>query len=173
MTRFQTRRFARAFTLIELIAVLVVLAILSGVALPKYFDYRERAEISAAQGARGALATAVVNARLADAVFNGGEGSYPANLTEVLETQDSSHLLNPYHDNRMPVYNIDRGGEAKVHPQNKTIESAISSRWGSIWYNPDNGQVRFRVPQQSSTQATIDLYNLVNEASITRLNQTN
>ena len=29
----------RGFTLIELIAVIVVLAILVGVALPKYFDY--------------------------------------------------------------------------------------------------------------------------------------
>jgi prepilin-type N-terminal cleavage/methylation domain-containing protein len=32
-----------AFTLIELIAVIVVLAILAAVAVPKYFDYRDRA----------------------------------------------------------------------------------------------------------------------------------
>ena len=36
-----TRRtpVARAFTLIELIAVIIVLAILSGIAIPKYIDY--------------------------------------------------------------------------------------------------------------------------------------
>ena len=37
---------ARAFTLIELIAVIVVLAILAGVAIPKYFDYAQNAKIS-------------------------------------------------------------------------------------------------------------------------------
>lgn len=163
------QRLPRAFTLIELIAVLVVLAILSGVALPKYFDYREQAQISAARGARAAL----VSARLASATENHDEGEYPPDRTDVLETQDSSHLLNPYHNPSMPVYNIDRGGEGKMHPINKIIESALGSRWGSIWYNPDNGQVRFRVPEQASTSQTIDLYNLVNETMITRLNQTN
>ena len=162
-----------AFTLIELIAVLVVLAILSGVALPKYFDYRERAQVSAAKGARSALAIAVANARLHDAATQGGDGAYPVDLSSVLETQDSNHLLNPYHQPSLPIYNIDRGGEAKKHPINKTIELALASGWGSIWYNPDNGQVRFRVPEQETTARTIELYNLVNESNITRLRQTN
>jgi prepilin-type N-terminal cleavage/methylation domain-containing protein len=34
---------SRAFTLVELIAVIVVLAILAAVAVPRYFDYRDRA----------------------------------------------------------------------------------------------------------------------------------
>lgn len=37
---------------------MVVLAILSGIALPRYFDYRERAMESADEGALGAIATA-------------------------------------------------------------------------------------------------------------------
>jgi prepilin-type N-terminal cleavage/methylation domain-containing protein len=35
-------RVTRAFTLVELIAVIVVLAILAGVAVPRYFDYSTR-----------------------------------------------------------------------------------------------------------------------------------
>lgn len=51
----------RAFTLIELIAVLVVLAVLSGVALPKYFDYSSRAKSSALQGGLGGVRSAMAN----------------------------------------------------------------------------------------------------------------
>jgi prepilin-type N-terminal cleavage/methylation domain-containing protein len=37
---------SRAFTLVELIAVIVVLAILAAVAVPRYFDYRQRAFVN-------------------------------------------------------------------------------------------------------------------------------
>jgi prepilin-type N-terminal cleavage/methylation domain-containing protein len=43
-----TRR--RGFTLVELIAVIVVLAILAAVAVPRYFDYRDRAQAAAVAG---------------------------------------------------------------------------------------------------------------------------
>lgn len=148
--------FARAFTLIELIAVLVVLAILSGVALPKYFDDRERTQVSAAKGARSALATAVVNARLADAAISGFQQP-----PESLPRHPHAHLQ----------HRSGRRGEGPSAEQNHRLRHL--QRWGSIWYNPDNGQVRFRVPQQPSNQATIDLYNLVNDTNITRLNQAN
>lgn len=38
-----TSTTSRAFTLVELIAVIVVLAVLAAVAVPRYFDYSERA----------------------------------------------------------------------------------------------------------------------------------
>jgi prepilin-type N-terminal cleavage/methylation domain-containing protein len=41
------RRSSRGFTLVELIAVIVVLAVLAAVAVPRYFDYRQRAQVSA------------------------------------------------------------------------------------------------------------------------------
>ncbi|MCB9848953.1 MAG: type II secretion system protein [Phycisphaeraceae bacterium] len=171
-TRTPTIRRRRAFTLIELVAVMVVLAILGAVALPKYFDISDNARSSAARGACGNLKTAIENWRMNDAVVNGGSGSYPPTLDEVLETQDGNKLLNPYWDPRIPVYNIDHGGAAKMFMINKTIEVAVQNNWGSIWYNPDNGRVAFRVAEQATDQETLDLFNYVNECSVSSLSQT-
>ena len=65
----------RAFTLIELIAVVVVLAILAGVALPKYFDYAAQAKTSACQGALGGVRSAIANFYANSAVA--GTVAYP------------------------------------------------------------------------------------------------
>ena len=66
---------ARAFTLIELIAVIVVLAILSGVAIPKYFDYAANAKVSATKGVLGGTRSAIANFYANNAVA--GAAAYP------------------------------------------------------------------------------------------------
>lgn len=66
----------RAFTLIELIAVIVVLAILAGVALPKYFDYAAQAKVSSVKGTLGAVRSAVANF-YSNASVN-GSAAYPS-----------------------------------------------------------------------------------------------
>jgi general secretion pathway protein G len=55
------RSSRNAFTLIELIVIIVVLAILSGVAIPKYIDYTAKAKESAARATLGATRTAIAN----------------------------------------------------------------------------------------------------------------
>lgn len=54
-------RVTGAFTLIELIVVIVVLAILSGIAVPKYIDYTAKARESAVRGALGGVRSAITN----------------------------------------------------------------------------------------------------------------
>jgi Tfp pilus assembly protein PilE len=51
----------RAFTLVELIVIIVVLAILSGVAIPKYIDYTANAKASSAKATLGAVRSAIAN----------------------------------------------------------------------------------------------------------------
>lgn len=72
-----TRRTARGFTLVELIAVIVVLAILSAVAIPKYFDYASSAKASAAKATLGAVRSAIANFYANSIVSTGGTGSFP------------------------------------------------------------------------------------------------
>lgn len=47
------------FTLVELIVVIIILAILGAVALPKFIDVTEKAQISAVKGAGGGLGAGV------------------------------------------------------------------------------------------------------------------
>lgn len=54
-------RVAKAFTLVELIVVIVVLAILSGVAIPRYIDYSTRAKESAARATLGGARSGIAN----------------------------------------------------------------------------------------------------------------
>ena len=69
------RNAARAFTLIELIAVIVVLAILAGVALPRYFDYAAQAKVSSCKGTLGGVREAIANYYANSAVS--GSAAYP------------------------------------------------------------------------------------------------
>ncbi len=75
------RPFLRAFTLIELVVVIVVLAILSGVAIPKYLDYSAKAKESAVKATLGAVRASIAN-WYANQVVSTGTGAYPT-LTQL------------------------------------------------------------------------------------------
>jgi prepilin-type N-terminal cleavage/methylation domain-containing protein len=58
-------RHRRGFTLAEIVAVMVVLAVLVGVALPRYYDYAMQADLAVTKGIIGAVETGLGSARLA------------------------------------------------------------------------------------------------------------
>ena len=91
-----TRTRNRAFTLIELIAVMVVLAVLAGIAIPKYFDYADRAKSASLQGSLGGIRTGVANF-YADSSFN-GSAAYPtlSELTTLGTVMQEALPNNPY-----------------------------------------------------------------------------
>ena len=89
---------ARAFTLIELIAVIVVLAILSGVAIPKYFDYANNAKASSTKGTLGGTRSAIANFYANSAVS--GTPAYPTlvQLQTVGTVLQEPMPANPYNN---------------------------------------------------------------------------
>lgn len=86
----------RGFTLIELIAVMIVLAILAGVAVPRYIDYTDRARTAALQGILGNVRSACSNF-YANASLS-GTAAYPTlvQLTTTGTVMQDAFPANPY-----------------------------------------------------------------------------
>lgn len=61
----------RAFTLIELVAVIIVLAILSAVVVPKYVDHSQRARVAVVANEFRTIRQALIN-------YNRDNGAWPA-----------------------------------------------------------------------------------------------
>lgn len=91
-------RSHRGFTLVELIAVVVVLAILSAVAIPKYFDYGNKAKTASLQGSLGNIRAGIANF-YADAAI-AGTAAYPTStqLTTVGTVMQQALPSNPYNN---------------------------------------------------------------------------
>lgn len=71
-------KFQPGFTLIELIVVIVILAILTAVALPRFINVQAQARIAKMNGAVGAIKSAAVMSH-ALLIANGYETNYNAN----------------------------------------------------------------------------------------------
>lgn len=78
----------RAFTLVELIVVIVVLAILSGAAIVRYYDYTDKARESADAGALGGINEALNQKYLANRMADAPQSAWvtlPAHVALALE----------------------------------------------------------------------------------------
>lgn len=73
----------RGFTLIELVVVIVVLAILSGAAIVRYYDYGERAKASADAGALGGINEALNQRYLANRMNDAAASQWITQAAQV------------------------------------------------------------------------------------------
>lgn len=122
----------RAFTLVELIVVIVVLAILSGVAIPKYFDYAAKAKESACKATIGAVRSALAN-WFANQQLTTGTGAYPTLVQmQTLGTVMQEPIpANPFKDSNTIV----QATWAATPPVSGTAGWAYDPTQGKFWAN--------------------------------------
>jgi len=132
----QSTMVRRAFTLIELIAVIVVLAILAGVALPKYFDYSAQAKVSATKGTLGGIRAGIANF-YANAAISGA-ARYPtlAEFNALGTVMQEPLPENPY-NNASSVRDA-AGTWVQANPPVSGAQGwAYDATNGKIWANSD------------------------------------
>src|SRR5262245_17147807 len=122
------------FTLIELIAVIVVLAILAGVALPKYFDYSAQARASSCKGTLGGVRSGVANFYANSAIS--GTAVYPtfAQVTAIGTVMQEPFPVNPY-NNSTAVRNADTTWVSGNPPVSGAQGWAYDQTNGKFWAN--------------------------------------
>ncbi len=131
------------FTLIELIAVVVILAILAGVALPTYFDHQAKARESAVRGTLGGVRAGVASFYANQAIS--GTAIYPnfAEFTGVGTVMQEVLPDNPYTTTVPKNNNVREAGTTWV--ENPPVDLTLGEAWaydnavGKFWANTNSG----------------------------------
>jgi prepilin-type N-terminal cleavage/methylation domain-containing protein len=121
----------RGFTLVELIVIIVVLAILSGVAIPKYIDYTANAKSSTAKATLGAVRSAIANFYTSSAIT--GTPAYPTllQLQTIGTVMQEALPNNPYNSSNT----IAAGSWAATPPTSGLNGYNYDNTVGRFWLN--------------------------------------
>ena len=129
-------RNERGFTLIELILVIVVLAIMAAVAIPKFIDIRGDAKKSAVQGSLGGVRSALANYRASQIV----KGLTPETATLASLTDGTTVLDGPVPDNPYSTTVTKNDVEdAQAASGTKGTAGCGNSSTKAWCYRPDSG----------------------------------
>ena len=117
------------FTLIELMAVVLILAILAGVALPRFFNYQTQAREAATKGTLGGVRAGVANF-YADQAITTGTAAYPT----LLQLTDGSVM-----QERIPENPYNSSIDVTLVTSANAVSRAIAGGNGWNYYDGSNG----------------------------------
>ena len=122
----------KGFTLIELMAVVLILAILAGVALPKFFNYQSQAREASCKGTLGGVRAGIANF-YANKAISLGTAAYPT-LVELTSgaTMQEAIPENPYDDDN----NVQMASAAEAAVGTRTV---VAGGKGWAYYNGSAG----------------------------------
>lgn len=150
-----------AFTLVEMLIVVVILAIMAGIALPYFSDTSFEARVVTAQNVLRTMATALDVYRV--------RYSRPNYPPTVMGSWFSGGVvpLNAFAADGSTAGSVEVVNIAgATNPSGKTLGTGVAH----YWYNRSNGVLRARVPSMGTTGATNSLYDRVNSVSQTFVN---
>ena len=145
--------------LIDILILAMLVAMVAGAAL---YLHGEQRDLDKCELVHGSL-----KRMYEQAVFQGSleptppESGFPARVRR--DWFQGSPPLNPLAKAHQPWVDIAPADDAGIHPPDPILNSPTQ---GGFWYNPSRGVIRARVPAQFSDQATLELYNLANHATL-------
>jgi len=146
---------SRAFTLVEVLIVVVILGILAAIVVPQFSDASHETSESALRSTIASLRT------LIDLQYHAATPpGYPATIDSAWFATGGG-LTHPENTFGIPSVEIDSTA-GRSHPPNKMLTAAMP---GAFWYNPTNGLFRARIANRGSNAATLAAYNRVNDSS--------
>ena len=121
----------KGFTLIELMAVILILAILAGVALPRFFNYQTQAREAATKGTLGGVRAGIANF-YANKAISASAAVYPtfAELTTLGTVMQESIPENPYNN---------QSSVSTSNAADATVPRTATSTEGWRYFNAGSG----------------------------------
>jgi prepilin-type N-terminal cleavage/methylation domain-containing protein len=158
----------RAFTLIELLIIIAMLAILSAIVMPHYTDNSDMARTEA-------LATNAAHIRSLIVQHSNGlttplaPSGYPAAIDNTWFRSGSL----PYHawTTQPMIVEVVDDSPGVWYPAAKTYDPN-NPLAATAWYNTTNGAFCARVPPMSTNARTLEIFNGVNKSDCATLAQT-
>jgi prepilin-type N-terminal cleavage/methylation domain-containing protein len=148
------RGVGRAFTLVEILIVVIILGILAALVVPKFTSASTDSKASAA-----AVTARSVQQKILE--YRSTHGVYPDAIDPEWFANKAlpKSPFAPLHDDPIEIVSE---VAAHRHPQFKFTNDATKP----FWYNTTNGAFRARVATQSSTANTLALYNKANGSAV-------